>query len=242
VTSAREADCLPAPDMWRSPSLYRVFELGDALRRELGSEVILGPPDTQTGFDTACLVWEKASLFTSMLVDAERESVTGLVRMCSELLTKFLDELHKEFPTMTLCGCPGVWTPPELPPWYSNDECGAFSTELFQEFCLPELLELSRHFGGIGMHCCADAEHQFPAFSTIPGFYAFNRVAARRGYLPILDDLAGPEGPVHVLAWLDEDTIADLIRNAPLETRFVFTLMDADEDTADAWLERMRAL
>lgn len=242
VRTARDADQLEKPDIWTSPSLYRIFELGDALRRELGPEAILGPPDTQSGFDTACLVWDKASLFTSMMSPDEEESVLRLVRICTQLLEDLLDELHKEFPTMTLCGCPGVWSPPDMAPWYSNDECGAFSAELFERFCMPELLELSEHFGGMGMHCCADAEHQFAAFTRIPGLYAFNRVASKRGYGPILDHLAGPDGPVHVLAWLDEETIADLITRAPEGTRFVFSLMDADEDKASPWLERMRAL
>lgn len=242
VSTAEETDRLEEPDLWKSPSLYRVFELADALRSELGPDVPLGPPDKQTGFDTACLIWDKVGIYTAMVMDEEKDAVKRLTAKCTRLLIRFLKELRKEFSTMSLRGCPGVWTPPDMPPWYSNDECGAFGTGLFEEFCLPELVELSEAFGGLGMHCCADAEHQFPSFRKIPGFYAFNRVAAKQGYAPIIEHLGGGDGPVHVLGWVPEQTIEELIREAPEGTRFVFTLLGASTDGAKAWLERMRRL
>jgi len=146
---------------------------------------------------------------------------------------------------MSMRGCPGVWTPPDMAPWYSNDECGAFGTDLFEEFCLPELVELSQTFGGLGMHCCADADHQFPLFRKIPGFYAFNRVAAKqgkRGFEPMLEHLGGPDGPVHVLSWISDQITEDLIRFSPEGTRFIFAKMGAEPSAASAWLEKMHAL
>lgn len=80
-----------------------------------------------------------------------------------------------------------AWAPPEMGPWLSNDECGAFSTVMFEELCLPEFVDLAETFGGLGMHCCAGAEHQFESFRKIPGFYTFNRVAAQRGYASLAD-------------------------------------------------------
>ena len=64
---------------------------------------------------------------------------------------------------------------------------------------------LSDTFGGIGMHCCADAEHQFPGFNKIRNFYAFNRVQSKHGYRPILEHFGGPGAPVHCLAWGADD-------------------------------------
>jgi len=245
VTTAEEADALEEPDIWSSPSLYRVFELADAARRELGPDVPLGPPDKQTGFDTACLIWEKTGIYAAMLTDGEKESVKRLTDKCARLLIRVIKELQKEFPTMSMRGCPGVWTPPDMPPWYSNDECGAFGTDLFEEFCLPELVELSETFGGLGMHCCANADHQFPLFRKIPNFYAFNRVPAKqgkRGFEPMLEHLGGADGPVHVLSWITDEATEELIRHAPEGTRFIFAKMGADADSATAWLEKMHAL
>ncbi|OPZ26277.1 MAG: Uroporphyrinogen decarboxylase (URO-D) [Lentisphaerae bacterium ADurb.BinA184] len=242
VSTAAEADRLAEPDLWRCPGLCRVFELARLMQDELGKDVPLGPPDVQSGFDTACLIWEKAGLLTAMLTDGERDAVHRLAAKCASLLRRFLGELRREFPALHPGHCPGTWAPPELAPWLSNDECGAMSPALFEEFALPELLELSRHFGGLGMHCCADAEHQFELFKRIPGFYAFNRVPARHGVAPILEHFSGPHAPVHVLAWLSDDDTAWLIRTAPPGTRFIFELTGAETDAAKAWIEKMRRL
>ena len=116
----------------------------------------------------------------------------------------------------------------------------AYATRALQQG-LPELVDLSRTFGGLGMHCCADAEHQFPSFRKIPNFYAFNRVAAKHGYDPILEHLGGPQGPVHVL-WSDDTTIERLIKTAPEGTRFIFNRSFEEVDEAKAWLEKMRKI
>jgi len=243
VRTAAEADALQMPDVWKSPTLYRVFELAHAVQRELGQEAPVGSPDAQTGFDTACLVWNKQDLYLAMMDRQDKEAVKRLTQKCSRLLQTFWIELRREFPTIAPCHCPPVWTPPESAPQVSNDECGSMSAAMFEEFCLPELVDLSRTFGGLGMHCCADAEHQFALFNRIPGFQYFNRVAARRGYLPLLDHFAGPAAPAHVLAWVEEDQIAALLGQAAPGTRFVFVRMGTQSVAEGrAWLDRMHAL
>lgn len=242
VRTAAEADRLEQPDIWKIPGLYRIFELGQAVQAELGKEVFLGPPDMQTGFDTAALVWEKGSFLRAMADPLEKDAVKRLAGKCAGLLKTFLREFRQEFPQCSPCHCPEVWAPPELGPWVSNDECGVMSTPMFQGFCLPELVDLSQTFGSLGMHCCANAEHQFRSFLSIPNFYAFNRVAAQRGYLPILDPLGGPQGPVHVLGWVSAEETEQLIQNAPAGTRFIFNLLGTPLDEARPWLERMRQI
>ncbi|MBI3986447.1 MAG: hypothetical protein HY343_05985 [Lentisphaerae bacterium] len=242
VRTVEEADRLPVPDLWKSPGLVRVFELARLVQKELGKDVCLGPPDMQSGFDTASLIWNKEDMLCAMLDDADKQAIKRLAAKCANLFRTFLVEFRKEFPNCSPCHCPLVWSPPELGPWLSNDECGAFNTAMFEEFCLPELLDLSKTFGGLGMHCCADAEHQFEAFKKIPDFYGFNRVASKRGYRPILDHFAGPAAPVHVLGWVPEADSVDLIKRAPAGTRFIFQFNAAAPDEAKAWLARMRAL
>ena len=240
--SAAEADRLAEPDVWKSPGLARVFELAEAVRRELGQDVFLGPPDMQSGFDTASLVWNKADFLCAMMDDDDSAAVERLVGKGARLFKSFLSEFRKAFPRASPCHCPSAWAPPEMGPWLSNDECGAFSTGLFERFCLPELMDLSRAFGGLGMHCCASAEHQFPAFNRIPGFYAFNRVQARQGYGPILEHFSGPAAPVHVLAWLDDAVIENLIRTAAPGTRFIFVKTAETPEAGVEWLARMRSV
>jgi hypothetical protein len=114
---------------------------------------------------------------------------------------------------------------------------------MFEAFLLPELTELSNAFGGMGMHCCAAAEHQFMAFKKIPGFYAFNRVPAAGkglGFGPAIRALGGPEGPVFVLGWIGENEVVECLSTAPAGSRFVFVYDAASVDEAKVWLERVR--
>ena len=242
VHTAQEADQLPAPDIWKSPTLYRVFELAHAVQHRLGPNVCLSPPDMQSGFDTAALIWNKEDFLCAMMDPEGKAAVKRLVHKCTHLLKTFLREFRKEFPQCSPCHCPTVWAPPEMGPWVSNDECGSFGTPLFEEFCLPELVDLAETFCGLGMHCCAEAEHQFESFKRIPGFYAFNRVAGQRGYQTILDHFAGKDAPIHVLAWITEEDIQRLLSHAPQETRFIFVLSGAAPEEARSWLERVRRM
>jgi hypothetical protein len=240
IKCAAEADKLQIPDIWKTECLYRVFQLGNAVRRELGPDVDLEICDIQTGFDIANLIWDKNDLLCTMTL--EPEAVKRLSAKCALLLKTFLKELRKEFPTMSPCHCPGNWTPPELGPWVSNDEVGIISPEMFEEFCLPELNDLCDTFGGIGMHCCADAEHQFFGFKKIKNLYGFNRVKSRYGYLPLLEHFAGPKGPVHCLAWLTDKELEQLVTQAPAGTRFIFKQFGPDDESGARWLARGWAL
>ena len=240
VGIAEEADALAEPDIWSSPTLYRVFELGDALRKELGEDVYLGPPDLQTGFDSAALVWNKADFMQAMVL--QPDAVRRLVTKCASLLNRFLVELRREFPSLVPGHCPRAWVPPELGFWVSNDECGSISTPMFRTFCLPEMVELSATFGSLGMHCCADAEHQFEAFKEIPNFYAFNRVPGYRGWEPLLDHFDGPDAPVHVLGWQSVETVVYLLSRASAGTRFIFVHHAQSLEDARIWLDQVRAL
>jgi len=240
--TAAEADRLEQPDLWKCPTLYRTFELAHAVQRELGKDVYLGPPDMQTGFDTAALVWEKGDFLRAMADPQEKDAVKRLAGKCAGLLKTFLLEFRKEFPLCSPCHCPDVWSPPEMGPWVSNDECGAVSTRMFEEFCLPELVDLSQTFGSLGIHCCASAEHQFDSFRKIPNFYGFNRVAAQKGYTPILGPLGGSQAPVHVLGWVTKEESVALMQQAPAGTRFIFNLLGATLEEARTWLDEMRAV
>ncbi len=242
VRTAEEADEIEAPDIWRSRELSRVFELGSLVRDELGEDAYLGPCDVQSGFDTASLIWNKEHFLMAMMEPDDSAAAKRLVDKCASLLKTFLAELRREFPRLSPCHCPAAWAPPEMGPWLSNDECGIMGTAMFEEHALPELIDLSEHFGGLGMHCCADAEHQFASFNAIPNFYAFNRVLARSGWDPILDHFSGPEAPAHVLSWITDEAALKLMDDAAEGTRFIFVLDTADPEQGKAWYEKMRAL
>lgn len=240
VASAAEADAIEEPEVFSCPNLVRIFELADLARQELGPEAIPGPPDMQTGFDTASLIWDKTDLFCAM--HDQPDAVKRLAGKCASLLRNFIREFYAEFPNAALAHCPRTWAPPEMGPWVSNDECGMMSVAMFEEFLLPELVELSEAFGGVGMHCCADADHQFPSFREIPNFYAFNRCVTFRGqaYGEMLRVLGGPAGPVFVPGWPSEEQVKMLLEQAPEGSRFIFHCPHQEADKAKAWMEQWR--
>jgi len=66
----------------------------------------------------------------------------------------FLTNIYREGP---LEGHGFICRPPQKPLWERGD------------------YTLSETFGSFGMHCCADAEHQFESFKKIPNFYVARR-------------------------------------------------------------------
>ncbi len=241
VANAAEADRIAEPALENCRPLMRVFELAAAVRRELGPEVTLGPPDMQTGFDTACILWDKTDLLCAMV---ERpEAVQRLAGTCARLLRRFIAAYRREFPNNTFGHCPSTWVPPEFGPWVSNDECGVMSPAMFETFCLPELVELSKTFGSVGMHCCANAQHQFELFRRIPNFYAFNRVPTGVGWEGdnALQALGGGAGPVMVPGWCSPGNVTALLRLAPRGTRFIFNSCGLeDPGAARQWLDAVQ--
>ncbi|MBM3499115.1 MAG: hypothetical protein FJX74_10645 [Armatimonadetes bacterium] len=238
VRTAQEADALVEPTIEGSRQLSRVIELGHLVQEALGPDASLGPCDVQSGFDTASLIWNKEQFILAMI--DEPEAVHRLVGKCAHLLKAFLMRLREEFPRLSPCHCPAAWSPPELGPWLSNDECGAFGNAHFKQFMLPELIDLAETFGGLGMHCCADAEHQFPLFRRIPNLYGFNRVAGKQGWDTLLEHFDGPGAPVHVLGFMGEDQMMRLIDRATEGTRFVFVHDTGDAEEGRRWYARMR--
>ena len=123
--TAEEADRIPEPELEACNTLNRIFEMADLLKAELGQDLILGPPDLQSGFDSACLIWDKVGIFCAMMTDEEKPAVHRLAGKCARLFKKFIAEFYRRHPTASLAHCPLIWVPPGMGPWLSNDECGA---------------------------------------------------------------------------------------------------------------------
>jgi len=235
VTTAAEADAITLPDLHARP-LERVFELGTLLRDRLGPDVPLGVPDIQSPFDIAALIWRKEDFFIAL--HEEPEAVKRLVAKCQQLLTTFLHEFKRQFPNCNLCHCPNAWAPPELGCWLSEDEAGSLSVPMFEEFCQPVLGDLSRTFGGLFMHCCATADHQYAEFKKIPNLRGLNRYFQEPGPGPAIRTFAGH--CVLMMAWFDEATLNMMLDLALPDSRFLLNPSAATLDEAKALYERLR--
>jgi len=235
VETAHQADALVEPEPDAGP-LARVYEAAARLRERLGPDVPIRVPDIQSPFDIAALIWRKESLYTAV-VD-HPEAVKRLVSKCTRLLRRFLCRFMAEVGECSLAHCPDVWAPPELGCWLSEDEAGAMSPAMFEEFCLPPLIELSEAFGGLFVHCCATADHQYPNFRRIPNLRGLNRVFQAPGPRPAIE--AFTPGTVLMVAWTGIEACREMLDMALRETRFLFNMPAEPLGQAKATYERMR--
>lgn len=234
VSTPEEADRLFSPGLDAEP-MQRILEAVQKLRDRLGPDVPISVPDMQSPFDIAALIWRKEDLFIAMC-DAP-DSVKRLTEECYNLQTTFIDQLMKIAPNCSLCHCPQMWTPPEMGAWVSEDEAGSLSVAMFEEFCLPTLQTLSNRYGGISLHCCATADHQYASFRKIPKLRGLNRVFQTPGSKPAIDAFAGET--VLITAWFPEEFINEMLDLAVLDSRFMFTMPYLPDEEAKAQLERL---
>lgn len=236
VSTAEEADRLPEPTLEAGP-LARVFELGELVREQVGPGVPIGVPDIQSAFDIAALIWRKEDLFTALITNPD--AVMRLVAKCHRVLKAFFHKFKEVFPECNLAHCPVAWAPPELGVWLSEDEAGSISVAMFERFCLPWLVDLSEEFGGLFVHCCAAADHQYNGFKKIPNLRGLNRVFQDPGPKPAID--AFSDTTVLMVAWTPEDRVYEMLDMALPNTRFLFNMSAQPLDEAKAMLERLRA-
>jgi hypothetical protein len=238
VTTAAEADALEVPRL-DVPPLSRVFEFARLVRERVGPGVPVSVPDIQSPFDIAALVWRKQDLFLAM--HDQPEAVKRLADKCLALLTNFLTGFKREFPEANLCHCPAnVWAPPAWGCSLSEDEAGSMSAAMFEEFCLPSLVNLSESFGGLFMHCCAAADHQYDNFGRIPNLRGLNRVfQSPAGPRLAIDAFSGHT--VLVMAWISEQDVYNMLDLALPDTRFFFNMPQQPLEDAKRTYERLRA-
>lgn len=169
IHDAREVAALNVPDL-SSSTLDYLFDMADELKRRAGPEAVFRLVDIQSPMDIAALIWEKSSFFIGLTESPE--AVHELANKTRTLLFAFLDDWFSRYGTDFVA---------HFPPYFmtggvtlSEDEVGAISGRMFEEFFLPELEALSARYGGIGIHCCADAKHQWKNFRRVKGLRLLN--------------------------------------------------------------------
>jgi hypothetical protein len=220
VFTPEEADRLQVPSL-DAPAIARVFKMAEMLEARLGKDVPIGMPDIQSAFDIAALIWNKQDLFIAML-DAP-DAVMALAGKCQTLLKQFFDAYFRRFPQCNPAHYPNAWAPLNMGVWLSEDEAGALSVPMFERFCLPLLNDLSDRYGGLVVHCCATADHQYGNFKKIRRLRGFNRFFQKPGPLPAIQAFSG-HCPLLVSQYSDEMTLGRLLDMALPDTRFLFTL------------------
>ncbi|MCL2831847.1 MAG: hypothetical protein FWD78_01630 [Treponema sp.] len=153
-----------------SSSLMKILEFGLKLKKAAPLAMIQ-LPDIQSPLDIAAIIWDKTDFYSAMI--DEPQAVKDLMEMVYLLLTQFLDLWFKTFGKEFIAHYPAYYMPYGIT--LSEDEIGSISAGQFKEFAWPLLCRLSAQYGGkIGIHCCADAKHQWGLLKSIPGLTLFN--------------------------------------------------------------------
>ena len=222
IHSASEVSSLKVPSLFES-TLAIQFEIADELVKRAGKGTLLKPPDIQSPMDIASLIWDKNDIYTAMIETPE--AVKELTAKVCQLLIAFMDEWFRRYGKEFIAHFPDYYMPYGLT--LSEDEVGAVSQEMFLEFFLPELEELSQNYGALGMHCCADAKHQWDNFKKIPNLKIINFVHNKEYIKDAYSFFASHVSQIH--SWCgDRDPLtwvgkyppqARVVINAPAATR-----------------------
>ena len=169
ITKASQVKEIKAPALEDSTLAY-LFEMADMIKKRCGADALLNIVDPQTPMDIAAQIWDKNYFFPAMI--EEPEAVKELARTVKGLFFAFFDEWKRRYGVEFIAHDPDYYMPGGMD--VSEDEIGAVSPEMFEEFFLPELVEISMRYGGLGMHCCANSRHQWENLKKIPNFRMFN--------------------------------------------------------------------
>lgn len=169
VHNSAEALKLKVPDVGATP-LAMLFEVADELRRRAGDGALVKLVDIQSPMDIASLIWDKNTFYVALL--EEPEAVRDLAVKVKGLMVAFLDEWFARYGKEFIAHYPDYYMPQGVT--LSEDEVGAVNREMFLELFLPELVELSERYGGMGMHCCANARHQWRNLLKVPDLRVLN--------------------------------------------------------------------
>lgn len=171
ITTVKEAAKIKIPRL-EDTKLVTLFEMADKLRDRAGPKALFSFPDLQTPMDIVALIWDKTYLF--MAFYDEPEAVQELAAKVKVLLEEFLDQWTQRYGPEFIAHYPDFYMPTGIT--VSEDEVGSVSAELYREFFRNELDEIAERYHAIGVHCCANSNHQWENFKNIPNLKLLNIV------------------------------------------------------------------
>jgi len=236
IQSVAEIGRIKEPQLFDS-CLGDVFELCQRLRQRNGKDAILHIPDIQSPLDIAALIWEKSDFFAAMSEDPE--AVYALTEMTERILVAFLDAWFKEFGTQYISHYPDYYMDGGVT--VSEDEVGCFSPAMFEKFCLPALNRLSDRYGGIGIHCCANAKHQWANWPKVKGLRMFNIVQPESITFDFYHEFADKTAQMHF--WCgDGEPNPSWIKNYPQSAHVVLNCAATSRDDAIMKCKQLTAI
>ena len=182
VSDSSAASKLKPPILENSP-LMILFEIIDELRIFAGNEALIRLPDVQCPIDVSALIWDKNDFFPTMIDDPG--AVHELAGKVKDLQTAFLDEWFRRYGTNYIAHFPNYYMEGGIT--MSVDELGCVSPPMFREFFTGEINDLSRRYGGVGIHTCAESIHQWENLKNIERLKLLNLHRSRDQIIKAFD-------------------------------------------------------
>ncbi len=223
ITKASEVAKLEVPTL-DSPPLAMLFDVADELYRRGGGATTLKMADIQSPMDIAAQIWDKNTFYLGIIQSPE--AVKELAAKTNQLLTAFLDEWFSRYGDAFIAHYPEYYFPRGIT--LSEDEIGSVNEEMFVEFFLPHLVELSDRYGGIGIHCCATARHQWENLTTIPNLRLLNLVQEEDVLRDAYEFFATNTTQMH--SWPGTGDAWTFPEMYPADSRVVITVWSDDKD------------
>jgi len=209
-----------------SSSLTRLFDMADELYERSDKEAVFRLPDIQSPMDITALIWDKTDLYVALIENPA--AVLEVSAKVTRLLCAFLDEWFKRYGRSFIAHYPYYYMPCGVT--LSEDEIGAIGPEMFSEFFLPELNRLSERYGGIGVHCCATARHQWEGLSRIKGLKLLNLNLPQNEILPAVEYFENITVQMHNWEWSGNPW--ELPQEFPPNTRAVYSFQLKNKEEA----------
>jgi hypothetical protein len=124
----------------------------------------------QCPLDVAATMWDKMDFYPALV--RSPDAVNNLVEKITCLQFAFLDEWFRRYGTEFIAHFPDYYMPRGIT--LSIDEIGAVSGKMFPQYFLPHLDRFSERYGGLGLHCCANARHQWEPLKQVKGLRLLN--------------------------------------------------------------------
>ena len=159
--SLDEIDNIKKPDIAACDELLVVLDMIRYFKEKTGGALEIVLTDTQSPNDTASLIMDTSEFFAATIEEPER--LHPLLQSITDLICQFSDEqknlIGERFTKpghqmISLTDSSGISV--------SDDNMAFISNQSYNDTCLRYNNMLSDHFGGIALHTCGNAVHNFP--------------------------------------------------------------------------------
>ena len=169
VFDSDAASKLKVPKLEETP-LMMLFDIVDELRNWAGNDALIRLPDVQSPMGTVALIWDKNDLYITMIENPK--AVLELAKKVKELFVTFMDEWFKRYGTTFIAHFPAYYMEGGIS--LSTCETVCISPQMYDDYFAGEINTLSRHYGGLGIHCCGEQKKHWESIKKTDGLKFLN--------------------------------------------------------------------